>query len=107
MAASVSVADQLLREGTIVKTQTRKGTPYKPKANNSTVTDRPLAVLINQTSASVTEILAGALQDHERALIVGQPSFGKATTQYIYGLSDGSKLFVSFAAFHAKRSLNT
>jgi carboxyl-terminal processing protease len=60
----------------------------------------PLAVLINEKSASASEIVAGALQDHDRAVIVGQPSFGKGLVQNVYPIADSSGLALTTAYYY-------
>ena len=65
--------------------------------------DEPLMVLVDERSASASEIVAGALQDHKRALIVGQPTYGKGLVQRQYELGDGSGLRLTVARFYTPR----
>ncbi len=64
-----------------------------------TLSKPPIAVLMNQASASASEILAGALQDHQRAQVFGVTSYGKGTVQNIIDLSDGSGLKITVARY--------
>ncbi|GAB4819205.1 hypothetical protein N2152v2_006251 [Parachlorella kessleri] len=63
------------------------------------LTDQPLVVLVNKQSASASEILAAALHDNHRAVVLGEPTFGKGKIQSVFELSDGSALFVTVAKY--------
>ena len=99
LEASVDIARQWLNEGTIVSTRTREGIRDVRRATGTAMTDKPLVVLIDQGSASASEILSGALQDNSRAQLVGQKTFGKGLVQAVRGLADGSGLTVTIAKY--------
>jgi carboxyl-terminal processing protease len=89
--AAIDVCDLLVRSGVIVTTRGRDGRiGYTAIARgDAPFIDFPIAVLINQNSASAAEIVAACLQDHHRAAIVGQRSYGKGTIQEIIDLESG------------------
>jgi len=99
LMASVEIARQWLNEGTIVSTKTRDGIQDVKRANGHALTTKPLVVLVNEGSASASEILSGALQDNSRAVLVGQKTFGKGLVQSVRGLSDGSGMTVTIAKY--------
>ena len=99
LEASIDISRQWLNEGIIVSTRTREGIRDVRRATGSAITDKPLVVLIDQGSASASEILSGSLQDNGRAQLVGQKTFGKGLVQAVRGLSDGSGLTVTIAKY--------
>ena len=101
LQASVAVADTFLEEGLIVYTEGRKpsATLRYSAAGADRLAGAPLAVLINHGSASASEIVAGALQDHGRALIIGTPSFGKGSVQTVVPLDNNRAIKLTTALY--------
>ncbi len=95
------VANAFLSRGQTVFTQKGRldGTGDSYRAENPNPEKAPLVVLVNQNSASASEILAGALQDHDRALIVGENTFGKGLVQNPFLLEYGSMLLLTIAKY--------
>jgi carboxyl-terminal processing protease len=99
---AVSVADTFLEDGTIVYIQGRNPADRKDffATKNSDDIKVPMITLINAGSASASEIVAGALQDRKRSLLVGERSFGKGSVQQIIPLSDGSGIKLTTALYY-------
>jgi carboxyl-terminal processing protease len=94
LSAAVEVASQFVRHGVIVSTHPDRDTENRPTVADAEpdreTTDMPLAVLVNQYSASASEIVSGALKDHGRATIVGERTYGKGSVQMLFPLADKS-----------------
>ena len=99
LQAGIEIARFWLDEGTIVYTVNRQGILGSFDANQPALTRAPLVVLVNQGTASASEILAGALQDNGRAQLVGDKTFGKGLIQSLFDLPDGSGLAVTVAKY--------
>jgi carboxyl-terminal processing protease len=99
LQAGIEIARLWLDEGAIVYTVNRQGIEGSFEATGKALTSDPLVVLVNQGTASASEILAGALKDNGRAKIVGERTFGKGLIQSLFDLSDGSGLAVTVAKY--------
>lgn len=102
LTEGVAVANLFIRSGNIVSTRGRNGVAIQSydAVRSKHAFDMPLAVLIDEGSASASEIVAGALQDHHRAVIVGQTSFGKASIQNLFSLKDGSSVKLTIGRYY-------
>lgn len=100
LRSSIDISRMWLDDGAIVQTVDRYGHSEEIEANDTALTDLPLAVLVDGNSASSSEIVTGALADNERAIVVGHQTFGKALVQAVHSLSDGSGLAVTVAHYY-------
>jgi carboxyl-terminal processing protease len=98
---AVATADLFLDDGVIVTTRGKHGTTDTQRAHRGGPgVDLPIVALVDNGTASAAEILAAALHDHERAQLVGQPTYGKGTVQTFFDLDDGSGLKLTTARYY-------
>jgi carboxyl-terminal processing protease len=98
----VAVADKFLKKGSIVVSHHGRNSPervYRAEKGNGGK-DYPIVVLVNRGTASAAEIVTGALQDHDRALVVGETTFGKGLVQSVYPLSEDTGLALTTAKYY-------
>ncbi len=99
MNAALEIADLFLEEGTIMSERGRSGTDTVHRARKAgTLPDFPILVLVNSASASASEIVAGALQDHDRAVVLGTRTFGKGLVQTVQSVPSSGGGQVKFTA---------
>ena len=96
---AIYISDMLLRGGVIVSTVDRDSYKNTTRARYQQITDKPIVVLINKGSASASEILSGALKDNNRAVIVGEQSFGKGLVQEINRLPDEAGMNITIQRY--------
>lgn len=103
---AITVSDIFLKSGVIVSTKGRHDEVERATTSYDEV-DFPVVVLMNEDSASASEIVAGALQDNGRAIVVGQPSFGKGSVQTLFELPEDRALKLTIARYYtpANRSI--
>jgi carboxyl-terminal processing protease len=104
LLSSIEIARMFLPQGTIVTAMNRSGVTDRLEANQTALTNKPIVVLTDGGTASASEILAGALQDHQRAVIVGDKTFGKGLVQSVHPLRDGSGVAVTVARYFTPKN---
>ncbi|MDF5716416.1 MAG: S41 family peptidase [Rhizonema sp. NSF051] len=103
LEASLQIASMWLKQGGIVSLVNRDKVRESYNATGHPLTDKPLVILVDKGSASASEILAGALQDDNRATLVGTRSFGKGLVQAVEPLEDGSALKLTIAKYYTPK----
>lgn len=96
---AILISNMFISGGTIVSTVDRDGYKDTSRATTKYVTDKPIVILINKGSASASEIFSGAMKDNQRALIVGENSFGKGLVQEINKLPEGSGVNITIQKY--------
>ncbi len=97
--SSIEISRHFIDKGIIVSTVSKNGLKEIKQANGSAITKKPLVVLVNEASASASEIVSGAIRDNQRGKLVGKKTFGKGLVQSMRTLIDGSGLTVTVAKY--------
>ena len=102
LSEGVGVADKFLKKGAVIVSHHGRSSPEKiyRATHGNAGKDYPLVVLVNRGTASAAEIVAGAIQDHDRGLIVGETTFGKGLVQTVYPLSENTGLALTTAKYY-------
>jgi carboxyl-terminal processing protease len=102
LSEGVGVADQFLQKGQVIVSHHGRSSPEKiyRATHGSGGKDYPIVVLVNRGTASAAEIVAGAIQDHDRGLIVGETTFGKGLVQTVYPLGENTGLALTTAKYY-------
>jgi len=102
LSEGVGVADQFLKKGQVIVSHRGRASTEKvyKAAHGNGGKDYPLVVLVNRGTASAAEIVAGAIQDHDRGLIAGETTFGKGLVQTVYPLSENTGLALTTAKYY-------
>ncbi|MBC7370644.1 MAG: S41 family peptidase [Bdellovibrionaceae bacterium] len=105
---AIKVSDMFLKDGAIVSTigRNKKEKEISSATKKGRFTDFPIVILVNEYTASASEIVSGALQDNKRALIVGQRTFGKGSVQSVVRLGDGSGLKLTVARYYTPSGIS-
>jgi carboxyl-terminal processing protease len=102
LSEGVGVADKFLRKGQVIVSHRGRSSPEKRyvAAHGNGGKEYPLIVLVNRGTASAAEIVSGAIQDHDRGLVVGETTFGKGLVQTVYPLSENTGLALTTAKYY-------
>ncbi len=106
LSAVVDIARKLLPEGMIVYTEDKAGNRKEYTCDGTRELQIPLVVLVNEYSASASEILAGAIQDYNKGTLLGTTTFGKGIVQRIHKLDDGTALKITVSAYFTPNGRN-
>jgi carboxyl-terminal processing protease len=107
--SAIDATSFFIKDGEVIvstKSRTQKEEVYKAGTQNNKCLDIPIVVLINKGSASGSEIMASALRDHQRAVLVGETTFGKGSVQTVKTLSDGSALRLTTAKYYTPKGVS-
>ena len=99
LESSIEISRHFINKGIIVSTLTKEGLKETTRGNGQALTKKPLVVLVNEGSASASEIVSGAIKDNKRGKLVGKKTFGKGLVQSMRTLVDGSGLTVTVAKY--------
>lgn len=104
--SAVEMLDRMLPKGVVVYSKDKKGEKQEYMAKNDDSFDKPLVILVNENSASASEVFCGAIQDEEKGKLLGTKTFGKGIVQGVFGLDDGSAIKMTTARYYTPKGRN-
>lgn len=104
--SAVEMLDRMLPKGVVVYSKDKKGEKQEYMAENDDSFDKPLVILVNENSASASEVFCGAIQDEEKGKLLGTKTFGKGIVQGVFGLDDGSAIKMTTARYYTPKGRN-
>ena len=102
----MEIAGRILPKGLIVYTEDKAGSRKEYTSDDDSELEVPLVVLVNEYSASASEILAGAIQDYNKGTLIGTTTYGKGIVQRIHRLNDGTALKLTVSAYFTPSGRN-
>ena len=106
LSTAVDMLDRLLPKGTLVYTKDKNGEKEVYSATDEERFDKPVAILVNENSASASEVFSGAMQDYKKAVLVGNTTFGKGIVQTVFDLPDGTALKLTTSKYYTPKGRN-
>lgn len=103
LSTAVDMLDRLLPEGLVVYTLDKSGKRREYFSDEKESFDKPIVILVNENSASASEVFSGAMQDYEKAVLVGSTTFGKGIVQSVFNLSDGTALKLTTSKYYTPK----
>lgn len=104
--SAVEMLDRMLPKGVVVYSKDKKGEKQEYMAENDDSFDKPLVILVNENSASASEVFCGAIQDEGKGKLLGTKTFGKGIVQGVFGLDDGSAIKMTTARYYTPKGRN-
>ena len=106
LSTAVAMLDRLLPEGVVVYTKDKNGKKHEYFSDNQESFDKAVAILVNGNSASASEVFSGAMQDYEKAVLIGTTTYGKGIVQSVFNLSDGTALKLTTSKYYTPKGRN-
>lgn len=106
LSTAVDMLDRLLPEGIVVYTKDKDGKKEVYRSTDKESFDKPIAILVNENSASASEVFSGAMQDYNKAVLVGTTTFGKGIVQTVFDLPDGTAIKLTTAKYYTPKGRN-
>lgn len=106
LSTAIDMLDRLLPEGVVVYTMDKRGTKQEYTSDDKESFDKPVAILVNGNSASASEVFSGAMQDYDKAVLIGTTTFGKGIVQSVFDLSDGTALKLTTSKYYTPKGRN-